>query len=370
MKIERVEQFHIEMPLRQPFETSFGREDGIYRVITAVYVEGEVGWGEAPVERLPLFSAETAETCWHAQRDALIPLLLDAELESAADVPKVFSPVRGHNMAKAGLEAAVWDLEAKLRGVSLAELIGGERRRVDVGVSVGIQPTVEQLVEQIAAYVEQGYRRVKVKIKPGWDANVLAVIRERFPDLPLMADANAAYTLDDAPLLWSLGEYGLLMLEQPLGYDDLLDHATLQQAFYTPVCLDESITTLGRAREALELGSCRIINIKPARVGGISAAKAIHDLCEERDVPVWCGGMLETGIGRAANLAVASLPNFRLPGDISASARYWEEDIVEPAFTLNEDSTIDVPQGPGIGVEVRRDLLERFTLARAEYRRG
>lgn len=367
MKVERVEQFAIEMPLKQPFETSFGREEGVYRVITAVHAGGEVGWGEAPVERLPLYSPETVDTCWHVQRDALIPLLLGAELERASDAPRLFAPVRGHNMAKAGLEAALWDVEARQRGVSLAGLVGGERERVEVGVSVGIQPSVEALLERIAAFLELGYRRVKVKIKPGWDAAVLAAIREQFPDVPLMADANAAYTLDDAPLLWSLGEYGLLMLEQPLAYDDLLDHAALQREFYTPICLDESITTLRRAREALELGSCRIINIKPARVGGISAARAIHDLGVESDVPVWCGGLLETGIGRAANLAVASLPNFRLPGDISASARYWEEDLVAPEFVLNGDGTMDVPQGPGIGVEVRRDVLERFTVERAVY---
>lgn len=370
MKIERVEQYRIEMPLKHPFETSFGREDGIYRSITAVYAGGEVGWGEAPVELLPLFSAETIETCWHVQRDALIPLLLGAEFEHASDVPRVFAPVRGHNMAKAGLEAAVWDLEAKQQGVSMSALIGGTREKVDVGVSIGIQSGVDELLERIASFLEQGYRRVKVKIKPGWDTDVLTAIRAQYPDIKLMADANSAYTLDDAALLWKLGDFGLLMLEQPLAYDDLLEHAVLQREFYTPICLDESITTPRRAREALELGSCRIINIKPARVSGISASKEIHDICAEYEVPVWCGGMLETGIGRAANLAVASLPNFRLPGDISASARYWEEDIVAPEFVLNDDGTMDVPQGPGIGVEVRRDMLERFTTARADYTRA
>jgi O-succinylbenzoate synthase len=367
MKIERVEQFRITMPLLRPFETSFGREDAADRVITAVYAGGLVGWGEAPVGLLPLYSAETTETCWHVQRDMLIPLLLDNAVEHASDLPALFAPVRDHNMAKAGLEAAVWDLEAQRAGVPVVELVGGVRKRVDVGVSIGVQASVDALLDRIASFRAEGYRRIKVKIKPGWDEKVIAAIRARFPDVPLMADANSAYTLDDAVMLTALDGYDLLMVEQPLAHDDLLDHAALQRRMETPICLDESITTLGRAREALKCGSCRIINIKPARVGGITASKRIHDLCEANDIPVWCGGMLETGIGRAHNLAVASLPNFTLPGDISASSRYWEQDIVEPAFTLNDDGTMDVPQRVGIGVEVQRDRLERWTVDRAVY---
>ncbi len=370
MRIERVEQFLIDMPLRQPFETSFGREESIHRVIVAVHSGGAVGYGESPVELLPLYSPETAETCWHVQRDALIPLLLRAELEHPTEVPAVFRPVRGHPMAKAGLEAAVWDLTARQAGVPVSRLLGGVRERVESGVSIGIQPSVEGLLEHIDAYRAEGYRRIKVKIRPGWDYDVLAAIRKRFPDIPLMADANSAYTPTDAPLLRQFDVFELLMLEQPLAHDDLLDHAALQRGMSTPLCLDESITTPGRAREALELGSCRIINIKPARVGGLTAARAVHDLCQAHDVPVWCGGMLETGIGRAHNLAAASLPNFTLPGDISASDRYWHQDIVEPPFVLNSDGTMDVPQGPGIGVEVRRDRLEAVTVRRAVYPRG
>lgn len=368
--IERVEQRRIMMPLLHPFETSFGREDTADRIITAVYADGLVGWGEAPVELLPLYSAETTETCWHVQRDMLIPLLLENAVEHASDLPALFTPVRGHNMAKAGLEAAVWDLEARRVGISVADLVGGVRKRVDVGVSIGVQASVDALLDRIAAFLAEGYRRIKVKIKPGWDEPVIASIRARFPDVPLMVDANSAYTLDDAAMLTALDGYDLLMVEQPLAYDDLLDHAALQRRMETPICLDESITTLGRAREALEFGSCRIINIKPARVGGITASKRIHDLCEANGIPVWCGGMLETGIGRAHNLAVATLPNFTLPGDISASSRYWAEDIVEPAFTLNDDGTMDVPRGAGIGVEVQRDRLDRWTVDRAVYEGG
>lgn len=367
MKIDRIEQFAVKMPLRHPFETSFGREESAYKVIVAVHADGLVGWGESPVERLPLYSSETVATVWHAQRDGLIPLLLGAEPAHAADAPALLKPIRGHNMAKAGLEAALWDLEAQQAGVSLRELIGGTRERVSVGVSVGIQPTVDELLDRIAAFLVQGYRRIKVKIKPGWDYDVLAAIRGRFPEVALMADANSAFTLEDAPLLWSLGEFGLLMLEQPLAYDDLLEHAALQRESYVPICLDESITTPRRAVEALELEACRIINIKPPRVSGISAAKAIHDLCHAREVPVWCGGMLESGIGRAANLAVSSLPGFTLPGDVSASDRYWDEDVIEEVFTLNSDGTITVPQRPGLGVTVRRDRLEKFATEQAAY---
>lgn len=367
MKIERVEQFHIAMRLKQPFETSFGREELLEKVIVAVYAEGLVGYGESPVEPLPLYSYETAETCWHVQRDALIPLLLGAEIEHASDLPARFAPVRGHPMAKAGLEAAVWDIEAQMAGVPLSSLIGGVRTRVEVGVSIGIQDTVEELLERIAEYRAQGYRRIKVKIKPGWDADVLTAIRARYPDIPLMADANSAYTLDDLPLLKSLDAFDLLMIEQPLAYDDLLDHATLQRELLTPICLDESITSPRRAREALALHACGIINTKPPRVGGITAARAVHDLCDRHDVPVWCGGLLETGVGRAANLAVAALPNFTLPGDISASDRYWEQDIVEPPFVLNPDGTMNVPQEVGLGVTVVRERLEAATLRRASY---
>ncbi len=369
MNIDRVEQFHVQMPLKRPFETSFGREEVVEKVIVAVYAEGLVGYGESPVERLPLYSPDTVETCWHVQRDLLIPLLLGGPVAHASDLPTLFARARGHPMAKAGLEAAVWDLEAQLAGVSISKLLGGTRIRVECGVSIGVQGSVVELLDRVTEYRGQGYQRIKVKIKPGWDVAIVAAIRERFPDLALMADANSAYTLADAPLLHALDEYDLLMIEQPLAYDDLLDHAALQREMKTPICLDESITSVRRAREALTLGSCRIINIKPPRVGGMTAARAVHDLCQERGIPVWCGGLLESGVGRAANLAVASLPNFTLPGDISASDRYWHEDIVDPPFVLNPDGTLEVPQGPGLGVAVRLDGLEKVAVRKAVYLR-
>lgn len=367
MHIDRIEQRIVEITLRHHFETSFGREFTMPKIILTIYADGLVGYGESPLERLPLYSSETVETAWHVQRDALIPRLLGTDIAHAADFPTAMSAFRGHNMAKAGLEAALWDIEAQQAGVSISKLLGGAYQQVDVGVSIGIQDSLVNLLARIESFIGDGYRRIKLKIKPGWDYDVLKAVREQFPDVLLMVDANSAYTLDDAPLLWSLKEFDLLMLEQPLAHDDLLEHAVLQHETHMHICLDESITTVRRAQEALELGSCRVINIKPARVSGISMAKAIHDLCAENDVPVWCGGLLESGIGRAHNLAVASLPNFKLPGDISASARYWEQDIVEPEFVLNDDGTISVPDQPGLGVEVIPERLERVTMRKETY---
>ncbi len=270
-------------------------------------------------------------------------------------------------MAKAGLEAAIWDLEAQQAGVSVASLLGGTRKKIASGVSIGVQDSVEELLDTIRERLAEGYQRIKIKIKPGWDVSVVQTVRAEFPDISLMIDANSAYSLHDVEMLKALDGFGLLMIEQPLAYDDILDHAELQRCMDTRICLDESIHTVGRAREALAMKSCRIINIKPARVGGMTNARAIHDLCQSEGVPVWCGGMLESGIGRAHNVAIASLPNFTLPGDISASDRYWEEDIVTPEFTLNSDGTMDVPNRPGIGVEVQRDRLEALAIRKAQY---
>jgi O-succinylbenzoate synthase len=368
MKIERIEQFYIQMRLKSFFETSFGREDIVEKVVVAVYADGLVGYGESPVEKHPFYSAETADTCWLIQRDFLIPMLLGSTVAHATDVPEHLASVRGHHMAKAGLEAAIWDLDARISGVSVARLLGGTRDRINSGVSIGIQNSVEELLDQIEAYLREGYQRIKIKIKPGWDSSVAEKVRARFPDILLMVDANSAYSLGDTPMLKALDGYNLLMIEQPLAYDDILDHAVLQAELHTPICLDESIHTVGRAREALALGSCKIINIKPARVGGMTQARAIHDICQKQDIPVWCGGLLETGIGRAHNVAIASLPNFTLPGDISASDRYWREDVIDPPFVLNEDGTLTVPTGPGIGVEVRRDKLAEVSAQMADYR--
>ncbi len=355
----------MRLPLVQPFETSFGREDVRDTVIVAVRGGGLTGWGEAATSVGPWYEYETIETCWHVLRDFLGPRVVGREIASPADVAQLMAPVRGHNLAKMGLEAAVWDLLGQAQGCSITQLLGGVRERVPVGVSIGVQASVPALLERIEDYWAQGYSRIKIKIKPGWDVDVVRQVRARFPGVAVMVDANSAYTLADAGRLAALDDYDLMMIEQPLPYDDLVDHAELQRRLRTPICLDESVPSLAAARAALALGSGRIVNIKPGRVGGLTVARAIHDLCRENDWPVWCGGMLETGIGRAHNVALASLPGFTLPGDISASARYFHQDIVEPAFVVNEDGTMTVPTGPGIGVAVVPERLEAATQRRA-----
>jgi O-succinylbenzoate synthase len=358
LRIEQIELWHLVLPLIQPFETSFGREAERETVIVAVRSEGLTGWGEAATARGPWYEYETVETCWHVLREFLGPRVLGQPVASPEEAAMLMAPVRGHNLAKMGLEAAICDLLAQAEGVSMSAFLGGTRDRIAVGVSIGIQESVPRLLEVIAGYMAQGYARMKCKIRPGWDVEVVRQVRERFPDARLMTDANSAYTLADAEMLLALDAFGLLMIEQPLAYDDLVDHAELQRRLRTPICLDESVPGLAAARAALALGSGRIINIKPGRVGGLTVARAIHDLCRSQGVPVWCGGMLETGIGRAHNVALASLPGFTLPGDISASARYFHEDIVDPPFTVGADGTMAVPAGPGIGVRVVPERLE------------
>ncbi len=364
MYLERVALRHIQMPLLAPFETSGWVETERSCIIVAVFGGGLIGWGECVAMDGPWYSYETTETAWHILRDFLVPMVLGQDIQHAEDLSAQFERVRGHPMAKAGLEIAIWDWLAKASGVSLAQALGGVRDRVDVGVSVGIQPSLANLVERVERYLIEGYRRIKIKIKPGWDVAAVQALRRAFPELRLQVDANSAYTLAHVPIFQALDEYNLLLVEQPLGADDLFDHAQLQQQLRTPICLDESIHTPDDARVALSLGSCRVINIKPGRVGGLAASRRIHDLCAAQNIPVWCGGMLETGIGRAANVALASLPNFRLPGDISASARYYAEEVIDPPFVLNPDSTLTVPRGPGIGVHVDERQLDRFTLRR------
>jgi O-succinylbenzoate synthase len=364
MRIEQIEIRHLELPLVHPFETSFGREEVRQTIVVAVRGEGLTGWGEAATSAGPWYEYETVGTCWHVLHEFLGPSVVGREVASPEDLARLMGPVRGHNMAKMGLEAAVWDLLGKAQGRSIAQLLGGSRERVAVGVSIGVQDSVAALLARIDEFWSQGYSRVKIKIRPGWDAAVLRQVRERFPDMPLMADANSAYTLADVDVLVALDKFDLMMIEQPLAHDDLVDHAELQRRLRTPVCLDESVPSLAAARAALALGSGRIVNIKPGRVGGLMVARAIHDLCQERGVAVWCGGMLETGIGRAHNVALASLPGFSLPGDISASARYFHRDIVEPAFVVNDDGTMNVPTGPGIGVEVVLDRVQAATVRR------
>jgi O-succinylbenzoate synthase len=360
MHIEGIDIRHISLPLVHPFETSFGREEVRQTVLVSVHSGGLTGWGEAATSAGPWYEYETVETCLHALTQFLAPMVVGQDVSTPEDAAHLMSRVRGHNLAKMGLEAAVWDLLGQAQGKSVAQLLGGTRDRVPVGVSIGVQQSVPALLERIADFWQQGYGRIKIKIKPGWDVDVVRRVRQALPQAPVMVDANSAYTLADADRLAVLDDYDLLMIEQPLAHDDLVDHAELQARLRTPICLDESVFSLAAARAALALGSGRIINIKPGRVGGLIVARAIHDLCLEQDIAVWCGGMLETGIGRAHNVALASLPGFVLPGDISGSARYYHQDLVEPAFVPNDDSTMTVPTGPGIGVEV---VVERVDAA-------
>ncbi|MDD5468237.1 MAG: o-succinylbenzoate synthase [Anaerolineales bacterium] len=364
MKIERVEMRHLRMALRSPFETSFGRSTTRDCILLQVSAGGVTGYGECVADWEPGYSSETALGAWHIYRDFMLPAILGVELASPEAIQARLGFVRGHLMAKAGLEMALWDLQGKLSGRSLQDMLGGLRPRVEVGVSVGIQPSPEALVQVVRGYLEQGYARIKIKIKPGRDVAEAQAVRKAFASIRLQVDANSAYTLETAAGLRPLDDLDLLLIEQPLEEDDLWDHRQLQARFKTPICLDESILSPRHARQALEMNACRIINIKAGRVGGLSQAIAIHDLCAAQSVPVWCGGMLETGVGRAANLALASLPGFSLPGDISASDRYYLEDITHERFSLNPDSTIDVPNLPGLGVTIDAAALERATLDR------
>jgi len=364
MKIESVEIRHVRMRLRSPFETSFGVEIDRDCIIIQVKSEGLTAWGECAAGIIPGYSYETIGTAWHVLTDFFIPAILGQDISDVHDFRSRLQEFKGHNMARAGLEMAIWDLQGKILEKPLAVLLGGVLKQVPVGVSVGIQDNADVLVEVVSQYVEAGYRRVKLKIKPGKDVGEVEVVRKTYPDLPLQVDANSAYTLDDVALFEALDSFQLLLIEQPLAEDDLIDHSHLQARLQTPICLDESILSVHHVRKALEIDACRVINIKSGRVGGLLESLAIHDLCQGADVPVWCGGMLETGIGRAANLALASLPGFVLPGDISATDRYYAEDIAEPRFTLNANSTIDVPEGAGLGVDLVLEVLERFTLRR------
>jgi o-succinylbenzoate synthase len=368
MRIERIELIHIKMDLVSPFVTSMGTEYDEEHIIVRVDGNGVTGWGESVAEGTPFYSYETVPTAWHILRDFLIPSILGKELLSIDDAIALYARVRGHMMAKAGLEAALWDAFAKEQKISLSKMLGGERRKVDVGVSIGIQSSEKTLIKKVESYLEEGYKRIKIKIAPGNDLKFVSALRKEFPGLLLQVDANSAYTLDDIALFRKMDDFNLLLIEQPLGYEDIFDHSKLQRELKTPVCLDESIHSLDDTRAAIELDSCRIINIKPGRVGGFTESKLIHDYCASMNIPVWHGGMLESGIGRAGNVALASLPNFTLPGDISASKRYYKEDIVEPEFVVNPDGTMDVPGKPGIGVEVNMEMLKKVTVRNEIFR--
>jgi O-succinylbenzoate synthase len=345
----------------EPFETSFGRSERRRILLVEADVHGVSGWGEATVGEDPYYCYETVETAWHILRDFLWPIVRGREITSASEVCDLFARVRGHNMAKGGIETALWDAEAKQKNVPLAKLIGGTRAEIACGVSIGIQPTIADLIAKVERELAAGYQRIKIKIKPGWDIEPVRALREKFPRIRLMVDANSAYRLEDAALLKQLDAYYLIMIEQPLGHDDIYSHVQLQRQLETAICLDECIHDLEHARAAIETGACRIINIKLGRVGGHTHARRIHDFCRANSVPVWCGGMLESGIGRAHNIAMSSLENFTLPGDVSASKRYWSEDIIEPEVEVSRQGTIRVPSAPGIGFAPRLDRIESLT---------
>ena len=362
MRIERIELRHVKLVLVSPFVTSMGTEYDEEHIIVKVDAEGVTGWGESVAEGTPFYSYETVPTAWHILQDFLIPSVLGKDLQSVDEAIAGYAKVRGHMMAKAGLEAALWDTFAKTRGISLSQMIGGTRKKIDVGVSIGIQSSVAELIKKVEGYLSEGYKRIKIKIAPGYDLQFVEALRREFPGMMLQVDANSAYRLEDIGIFKKMDDYGLILIEQPLGYEDIFDHAKLQRELKTPICLDESIHSMDDTRAAIEMDSCRVINIKPGRVGGFTESKLIHDYCENMKIPVWCGGMLESGIGRAGNVALASLPNFTLPGDISASKRYYREDIVEPEFVVNPDGTMDVPAKPGIGVEVNIRNLDNVTV--------
>jgi O-succinylbenzoate synthase len=364
LKLERIELREIELPLKSPFETSFGRTTRRRILIVRVFNrDGAIGYGECVAGEGPFFNHETIDTAWLITAKYIAPSLAAATLQNAAQVNDVLAPIRENRMAKAGVEAAIWDLEAKLAGKPLWQHIGGTRAEIACGVSIGIQPSPETLIEKVATEIESGYQRIKIKIKPGKDVDLAKAVRERFPDITLSVDANSAYRLEtDTALLKKLDDYNLLMIEQPLTPGDLLDHSKLQRQLRTPICLDESILCVANARHAHELGACRIINIKLGRVGGFTEAKAIQAFAHEHGMPVWCGGMLESGIGRAHNIALSTLPGFTLPGDISASARYWEEDIIDPPVTVGRSGTIKAPTGAGIGFAVNEARIKNLTI--------
>jgi O-succinylbenzoate synthase len=367
MRVKEMTLRHMRMRLKFPFTTSFGTlQDRDFILLEAKDENGNSGWGESVAFHSPWYSEETMKTNWHVLEDFLIPALLDQEIQHPDEVSEIFSNIRKNNMAKSTLEGAVWDLYSQEKGISLASALGGEKSKIEVGISIGIQDTVDDLLRLIERHVEEGYKRIKVKIKPGWDVDVMKAIRKAFPDVPLMADANSAYTLRDMDTLKALDEFHLMMIEQPLSSDDIVDHAQLQKEIKTPVCLDESIHSYEDARKAIELGSCKIINIKIGRVGGLTESKRIHDLCQSHNIPVWCGGMLESGIGRAHNVALTTLPNFTLPGDTAASSRYWEKDIIKPEVTV-KDGYITVPETPGIGYEPDLEAIESFTVEKKTY---
>ncbi len=363
MRIDRITLHQVRMPLVHFFETSFSRTYQRDIILVEVFGDGASGWGEVTAGENPFYNEEWTGSAWLILRDYVAPRVLGRDLRGPEDVYALTAHIRGHNMARGGLETAVWDLAARLESVPLWRKIGGgARREIPCGVSIGIQDTVEQLLEKIATELAAGYQRIKMKIKPGWDVDVVREVRERFPDIKLMADANSAYTLADTDHLRKLDDFYLMMIEQPLSHDDIIDHAELQRCLQTPICLDECIRSAHHAEQAIRLRACGIINIKLGRVAGFGEARRVHDAAQAAGIPVWCGGMLEAGIGRAHNVALASLPNFVLPGDVSASKRYWKHDIIDPAVVTTPRGTIELRDEPGFGYSVDRDYIKEITV--------
>jgi len=360
VKIERVELFLVKLPLKRPYTTSMATETHGTRVLVRVEAEGAAGWGESVANEDPWYSGETPTTVWHLIEDIIAPRLLVLEIAHPRDVSIALSTIRENPMAKAAVEMAIWDAAAKQAGVPLAEMLGGSRDRILCGVAIGLQPGLDVLMERIDEELAAGYQRVKLKIKPGQDVAIAEAVRARYPDLPFMLDANSAYALDQAPVFERIDATRPTMIEQPLAHDDMIDHAALQKRIETPICLDESIRHGEDARKAIAIGATKIINIKSGRVGGLAEAVRIHDVCREHNVPVWCGGMLEMGIGRAHNVHLASLPNFSLPGDVAASSRYFEREIIGEPFEVRGDGTMRVPTGPGIGVTVLENDIRKM----------
>jgi O-succinylbenzoate synthase len=367
--IQSIELREIRLPLVHFFETSFGRTTERRIVLARVTdANGAEGWGECTAGEEPFYSYEWTDTAWATLTEFLAPMVLGKEVAKAAHVFALMRPVRGHRMAKAAIETACWDLEAKRAGMPLWKHLGGTRPEIACGVSIGIQDTLEMLLEKIRQEVDAGYQRIKIKIKPGWDLKIIERVRKEFPDIRLMGDANSAYKLSDVSLFQQLGRFNLMMLEQPLAHDDIFDHAALQRQINTPVCLDESIRSAEDAAHAIALGSCQIINVKLGRVGGHAEAKRLEQVARDNEIPVWCGGMLEAGIGRAHNIAMSTLAGFTLPGDVSASARYWEEDIIDPPVTVSARGTITPPDSPGIGFAVNLPRIEALTVRKETIR--
>jgi O-succinylbenzoate synthase len=362
MKVEQIDLLHVQLKLKEPFETSSSRKDHLDHIVVKIYSEGLIGYGESACPTEPFYCYETTQTCLHILRDFVVPKILRQDIASVEDLISRYKAIKGHNFAKSGVEMAWWDLLAHSQKKPLYQFLGGVRTAIESGVSLGIENSVEDLLPKIERFLKEGYQRIKLKIKPGKDLTVVQVVRRHFGDIPLMLDANSAYTLSDIPLFKELDAYNLMMIEQPLAHDDIYDHSKLQRQIKTSICLDESIHSAEDARKAIELGSCRIINIKPGRVGGLYEARKIHDLCQGQNIPVWCGGMHEYGIGRAHNIALSTLPNFTLPGDVSASSKYYFEDIVTPSIEL-DNGKIKALEAPGIGYQPVVERIKKYTVA-------